>query len=129
MTGHPPQAPIFYCAADAHTRAQGAAHHLAATVGRHVATGAHQVHEAQRALGVELKSTRQAASGLVQASARLAGAVERAEAAALQFGDVENFIAAIEAEIGSIAAALRHVQQAEAARRGQQQQQQQQARS
>eukprot|EP00887_Chlorella_sp_A99_P005385 scaffold1.g5385.t1 len=98
---------------DAQTRASYAAQRLVAVASRHINAGAQQCHEQQRAIGAELKAVRGQAGALAKTAARLNDAVNKAESAALQFGDLETYLAAIEREAGAIAAALRRVQQQE----------------
>ena len=70
-----------------------------------------QAYRQQQEIGRQLKAARRGAAQLGAQTAKLAAAAEQLEAAALTFGDLENYLAVIESELGAVASALVRVQQ------------------
>lgn len=69
-----------------------------------------QAYRQQQEIGRQLKAARRSATQLGAQTAKLAAAAEQLEAAALTFGDLENYLAVIEGELGAVASALARVQ-------------------
>lgn len=69
-----------------------------------------QAYRQQQEIGRQLKAARRSAAQLGAQTAKLAAAAEQLEAAALTFGDLENYLAVIEGELGAVASALARVQ-------------------
>ena len=82
------------------------------------APGAVQAFRQQQGIGRQVKAVRQDAARLKTQAAALAATVERLEETALTFGDLENYLAVITAEVGEVASALRRIQQRQQAAQG-----------
>ena len=105
------------CAARATAAAQKAAQELAAESARQQNSGAEGVFHTQQRVAAELKGVRQAAAGAERGVAALSKAVHQLEKQTLLFGDLENYLAVIEREIGGISTTLHRIQEAQAAGR------------
>lgn len=74
-----------------------------------------QAYRQQQEIGRQLKAARKSVQQLKGQAATLADSAERLEQTALTFGDLENYLAVITAEVGSVAVALQRVRRQQAA--------------